>query len=309
MIDAFIDTLEFFPRGLVYVGLGIVVLLLAKLAQDIVTPYRIGEQLSRKDNVALGLSIAGYYFGVIAAFLGALYQPLTVVRDTEWYKQFDGDFGLEVLEVFLYSLAGIVVLNVARLLVDRLVLYNFNTEKEIIEEQNVGTGAVEFGVYVAVGLVIAASTAGAGESGTGAAGVSVVQSALRSLAFLGMGMVVLVLYTLFYQFTTSYDIHAEIEQKNTAVGVALGANLIAVGVVIFKAVFGEFVGWTESLAAFLTFAVIGFALLYVVRRLIDLVLFPRVKVADELAVDRNLGVAFIVGGVVISAALILFFAI
>ena len=98
-------------------------------------------------------------------------------------------------------------------------------------------------------------------------------------------------------------------QKNTAVGVALGGNLIAVGVVIFKAVFGEFIGWTESLAAFLTFAVIGFALLYVVRRLIDLVLFPGVKVADELAVDRNMGVAFIVSGVVISAALILFFAI
>jgi uncharacterized membrane protein YjfL (UPF0719 family) len=307
MIDAFIDTLEFFPRGLVYVGLGIVVLLVARLVQDYLTPYRINDQLTQRDNAALGLSIAGYYLGVVAVFLGAVYQPLSVVRDNQW--KFTGDFGMDVLEVFLYSLAGIAVLNVARIVVDRLVLYKFDTKKEIIEEQNAGTAAVEFGVYVAVGLVIAASTAGTGGGGDVSAEASTVDTVLRSLAFLGLGMVVLILYTMFYQLTTVYDIHDEIKKKNVAVGVALGGNLIAIGIVVFKAVFGEFVGWSESLAAFLTFAVIGFALLFVVRRLIDLVLFPTAKVSHELAVDQNLGVAFIVSAMVISASLILYFAI
>ena len=140
MIDAFIDTLEFFPRGLAYVGLGVVVLLLAKLVQDFLTPYKINRQLSEKDNVALGLSITGYYLGVIVVFLGALYQPLTVVRDDKW--QYTADFGYDVLEVFLYALAGIVALNLARYFVDKLVLYRFDTEKEIIEDQNAGSGAV-----------------------------------------------------------------------------------------------------------------------------------------------------------------------
>ena len=306
MIDAFVDTLEFFPIGLVYVVLGIAVLILAKLVQDVITSYGIDEELTEKSNVASAVSITGYYFGVIAVFLGALYQPETVVQDIPWLDRFDDDFGWNVLEVFVYSVAGIVVLNLARMVVDRLILFKFDTEKEIIEDQNAGSGAVEFGVYVAVGLVIAASTAGAGG---GADDVSILDGAVRSLAFLGLGMVVLVLYALFYQFTTSYDIHAEIDRDNVAVGVALGGNLIAMGVVTFKAVFGEFVGWSESLAAFITFAVIGFALLYAVRRLVDLVLFPRVKIANELAVERNLGVAFIVSAVVISAALILFFAI
>ena len=312
MIDAFVDTLEFFPRGLVWVGLGIVVLFLAKLVQDLVTPYRINEQLSHKDNTALGLSITGYYLGVIIVFLGSLYQPLTgiqdgVAREDQW--RFTSDFGFDVLEVFLYSVAGVVVLNVARILVDKLVLYKFDTEKEIIEDQNAGSGAVEFGVYVAVGLVIAASTAGSGAGGGEANEVSIVDSVLRSMAFLGLGVVVLVLYTFFYQFTTAYDIHEQIEQNNVAVGVALGGNLIAIGLVTFKAVFGEFVGWSESLAAFLTFAVLGFVILYVVRRLVDLVLLPSTKISHELAVDRNLGVAFMVSAVVISAALILNFAI
>ena len=303
MIDAFSDTLEFFPRGLVYVALGIVVLLIAKLVQGFLTPYRINDQLSQKGNVALGVSITGYYLGVIIVFVGSLYQPLAVVRDDEW--GFTGDFGIDVLEVFLYSLGGIVVLNLARLLVDRLVLYKFETEKEIIEDQNAGSGAVEFGVYVAVGLVIAASIGGTGAGGE----VSIADSVVRSLVFLVLGMVVLVLFTLFYEVTTSFSIHEEIAKKNVAVGVALGGNLIAIGAVTFKAVFGEFVSWTESIVAFVTFAVIGFVLLYVVRLVVDLILLPSTKVSNELAVEGNLGVAFIEGAVVISAAMILNFAV
>ena len=90
---------------------------------------------------------------------------------------------------------------------------------------------------------------------------------------------------------------------------APGSNLVAIGIVTFKAVFGDFVGWNEALAGFIIFALIGFALLTVVRVVVDFVLFPRVKVAQELTVDRNLGVAFIEGAVVISVSLILFFAV
>ena len=79
--------------------------------------------------------------------------------------------------------------------------------------------------------------------------------------------------------------------------------------VTFKAVFGEFVGWGESIASFLTFAVIGFVLLYAVRIAVDFALLPGTRISHEQAVDRNVGVAFIESGVVIGAALILYFAI
>ena len=306
MIDSFVDTLEFFPRGLVFVGLGIVVLVIAKYVQDFLTPYKINEQLSHKDNVALGLSITGYNLGVIIVFLGVIYSPVTA-QGTEEIWKFTSDFGIDVLWAFLYSLGGIAVLNLARIVVDKLVLYKFETEKEIIEDQNSGSGAVEFGVYVAVGLVIAASTAGS--VGAEFEASAVLDNLAKTLAFFGLGMVLLVLYALFYQLTTSFDMHEEIQKNNTAVGVALGGNLIAVSVVAFKAVFGEFEGWAESLASFLTFAVLGFVLLCVVRLLVDVALLPGTRVSHELAVDRNLGVAFIESGVVISAALILYFAI
>jgi uncharacterized membrane protein YjfL (UPF0719 family) len=307
-LDALVDTLEFFPKGLIYVAVGLAALLVAKVVQDLVTRYSINQQVTGENNAALGLSLAGYYLGVVLVFVGALYQPLTVVRDDDWAPTSATYWG-EVLEVAIYALVGIAVLNAARIVVDRLVLHTFQTEKEIVEGRNTGTGAVEFGVYLATGLVIAGSIAGTGATEAGGTEVNVLDSAVRSLVFLGLGMAVLILYSLFYQLTTSYDIHDEIEQGNTAVGVALAGNLIAVGVVTFKAVFGEFVGWPESLAGFLVFAVLGFVLLFVVRQVADLVLLPGAKLQQELSADRNLGVAFIISAVVISSSLILYFAI
>jgi uncharacterized membrane protein YjfL (UPF0719 family) len=260
-----------------------------------VTPYKIGEQLTHKDNVALAVSIAGYYLGVIIVFLGAVYDPVGVIADDN--LGFSTDYWKDVLEVFLYSLGGIAALNIARILVDRLLLYKFSTEKEIVTDQNAGTGAVEFAVYVAVGLIIAGAISGKGGGPE------------TSLAFGAMGLVAIVLYTLFYQLTTPFDVHAELERDNTAVGVALAGNIIAIGVVVFKAVFGDFEGWNEALAGFFTFAVIGFALLFVVRQVVDIALFPRAKVAHELAVDQNVGVAFIMAASVIGVSLILFFAV
>ena len=295
MADAFIDTLELFPRGLVYVGMGVLLLALAKVVQDLVTPYKIGRQLTQRDNVALALSIAGYFLGIVIIFLGALFERPTVILDEN--LGFNSRYWEDVLRVFLYSLGGIAVLSVARILVDRLVLYQFSTEKEIIEDQNAGAGAVEFGVYIAVSLIIAGSISGEGGGPE------------HSLAFIGLGLLTLILYTLFYELTTPYSIHSEIERNNTAVGVALAGNLIAISIVAFKAVSGDFGGWTESLASFLTFAVIGFALLFVVRRVTDFVIFPHAKVADELAVAQNLGVGLIMGAVVISVSAILFFAV
>jgi len=295
MIDAFNDVLKTFPTGLVYVGMGIVLLAFARLLQDVVTPYKIQEQLRTHDNVALALSIAGYYLGIMIVFSGAVYQPFT--SSVGENLGFTADYWEDVLTVLITTVIGIIILNVARIVVDKLVLFKFSTEKEIVEDHNAGTGAVEAAVYVAVAIVIAGSVAGSGGG------------AETSFAFLGLGLVTLILYTLFYEFTTSFDVHDEIEKDNVAVGVALSGNLIAISIVVFKSIFGDFTTWEEGLSSFLIFAVIGAALLFVVRFLIDLILFPRADVAHEIAVDRNLGVAFIESVVLVGASLILFFAI
>ena len=295
MIEGFINTLEFFPRGLVYVGLGLVILVLAKFSRDLVTRYRLDQEVVEKSNLAVAVGLSGYFLGVVLVFLGAVYQPFSpLVGDALGFNRV---FAEDVLRVFLYSLAGIVALNLASFVMDRLVLYKFSVRKELVEDQNVGTGAVAFGMNVAIGLVIAGAISGEGGGPE------------TSLAFFGMGLVVLILFALFYELTTPFSIHEEIEKDNAAVGIALGGNLIAMGIVTLKAVFGDFPGWGEGIAEFLTFAVLGFVLLYVLRLLIDRLLLPTTKISDELAGGRNVGVAFVEGSVVIGSALILFFAI
>ena len=295
MIEAFVDVFEQIPRGLVYVVMGVIVLAIARVAQDFITPYKIQEQLNQKDNIALAVSISGYYLGVIVVFLGGLYQPFLVVADDS--LGFTAEYWQDVGLVFVYSIVGILVLNISRIIVDKLVLHDFSTEDEIINDHNAGTGVVEFAVYLAVGLVIAGAISG--ESG----------GPETALAFLVLGLVVLIIYTLIYEWTTPFNIHEQIESDNVAVGVALAGNLIAIGIVVFKAVFGEFVGWTESIAGFITYAVVGFVLLYAVRFVVDKVLFPHSRLSDELAVDRNIGAAFIQSAALISVSLILFFAV
>jgi len=295
MIEAFINTLQFFPRGLVYVGLGMVILVLAKFSRDLVTRHRLDQEVVQKSNLAVAVGLSGYFLGVVLVFLGAVYQPFSpLVSDALGFNRV---FAEDVLRVFLYSLAGIVALNLASFVMDRLVLYKFSVRKEMVEDQNVGTGAVAFGMNVAIGLVIAGAISGEGGGPE------------TSLAFFGMGLVVLIVFALFYDLTTPFSIHEEIEKDNAAVGIALGGNLIAMGIVILKAVFGDFPGWGEGITEFLTFAVLGFVLLYVLRLLIDKLLLPTAKISDELAERRNVGVAFVEGSVVIGSALILFFAI
>ena len=295
MIEAFVNTLEFFPRGLVYVALGLIILVLSKFINDVVTHYRIDEEVVQKGNTAIALGLSGYFLGVILVFVGAAYQPFGLIVSDGW--GFNREFAFDVLRVFLYSLAGIAALNLVRLLTEYLVLYKFSVRRELVERQNVAIGAVEFGMAIAIGLLIASSISGSG-GGPDA-----------SLAFFGMGLVVLILFTLFYELTTPFNIHEEIEKNNLAVGITLGGNLIAIGLVIFKAVFGDFLGWSEGIAQLLTFAVAGFILLYLLRLIIDLALLPSTKVSDELVTGQNIGVAFIESTIVISAALVLLFAI
>ena len=302
MIDAFIDALQSFPRGLVFVALGLIVLTLAKLAKDAASRhYRMDQEVAVKGNLAVALRLSGYFMAVILVLLGSLYQPLTADAGPDGFG-FDRDFGIEVLRVFLYSLGGVIALNLVRVLFDRLILYKFQLEKEVVEDQNAGAGAAEFGMYIATGLLIAGAVAGDTGGSEG-------EAALVTLAFFGMGLALLVAFALYYEFTTHFNIHDEIEKGNVAVGVDMGSNLIAIGLVTLKAVFGDFVGWGESIAAFLTYGVLGFILLYVMRLLLDLEFLPTVRIAKALTGGNNLGVAFVDSAVVISAAMILFMAI
>lgn len=305
MKEYLMETMMDLPAGVGFVALGLFVLVLAKVAKDFMTPYKVDEQLTGKDNPALGLSMTGYYLGVVIVFLGVLQDS---GEGQESYRI--AAYGADLLEVFLYSLGGIVLLNLSRVVVDKVILTRFSTHKEIIEDRNTGTGAVECANYVASGLIIAGALNGdimLDSPEYLESGIPWWLGAWTAGAFFILGEAGLFLFTWVYQRFTKYDIHDEIEKDNVAAGVALGGNMVAIAIILLKGLKGDFVGWPENVSTFAVYAVAGCILLFLVRWVADRVMLPGATFDEEIARDRNINAAWIESALVIGAACIIFF--
>ena len=244
------------------------IILLSKLINDFLTPYGVDEELIIKDNVALATSLCGYFGATTIIFIGALLGTSRGIL-------------VDLLTVGGYTLLGIGLLNLSRILNDRLILYKFSNYKEIIEDKNSGTGAVQFGSYIASGLIVAGSVHGEG------GGIVTV------LVFYGLGQAALIIFTWIYNLITSYDIHEEIEKDNVAAGVSLGGTLIALGIVLLRGVSGNFVNWETNLINFGICAALIFVMLPLIRLFFDKIIIPKSNLNHEIKNDKNLGAAFI----------------
>ncbi|MEQ8768785.1 MAG: DUF350 domain-containing protein [Planctomycetota bacterium] len=251
-----------------YVGVAAAIFVIAKLVNDWTTPYRIDHELMEKDNPALGVSILGYLLGVGLVLGGVLMGP-------------SRGLGQDLIDIAMYGLLGVVLLNLSRVLNDRLILGRFSNVKEIIEDRNVGTGAVQAGSYIASGLVVAGAVSGQG------GGV------VTALAFFGLGQACLVIFGLLYERLVPYDLHKEIEADNVAAGVAFGGALLALGIILAKAAGGNFFSWGENLTRFGFTVLVGLILLPLGRFFLEWVLFRSSNLAKEIAEDRNINAGFI----------------
>jgi len=240
------------------------VLLLSKMANDLLTPYKVDDELTEKDNVALAVSMAGYLGATTVIYIGALLGPSEGIL-------------MDLLNVGGYALLGIVLLNLSRVMNDRLILHQFSNVKEIIEDRNAGTGAVQFGSYMASGLIVAGAVHGEG------GGIHTV------FAFFLLGQAALIGFTRIYNWITPFDLHDEIERDNVAAGVAFGGTLLAVGIILMKGASGNFIGWGENLSIFAMDIALVFILLPMMRYFFDKVILPRASLDREIQHDRNLG--------------------
>ena len=267
----------------VYVAIGVLLVLMSKFLKELLTPYRIDTELVQKDNPALGLAMTGYFAGVLIIYLGATVGPSP--EEVPPMSELLQDLVLNLS----YAIVGMALLNVSSIVVDKLVLYKFSIRKEIIDDRNAGTGAVEAGCLIASGLVIAGSIHGEGDF-------------LTALVFYGIGQAVLIIFGLFYQWITSFDVHKEIEEDNVSAGVSLGLSMVAIGIIMLKATFGDFISWEHNLIMFGLYAVTGFVTLLIIRQVVDLTLMPRTTIHKEIAEDRNLNAALLEGTLCVGSA-------
>ena len=244
--------------------------------------YDFKAELVEKDNAAFALVMCGYYLGLTFSIGGVIAGP-------------SAGLGEDLIDMLVYGPLAILLLNLSALINDRFILSEFDIRKEILQDQNCGTGVVEFAVFVATGLNIFGALYGQGGS------------VFTAIAFWALGQAVLVLVGKYYNLITRYNIHEHIEKDNVAVGIGFAGALIAIGNLLRAASAEHFVSWEENLMTFGLFMVMGLILLHGARLLTDRILLPGRSLADELVNQEkpNQGAAFLEASSYIGASFLI----
>ena len=232
--------------------------------------YSIQSELVDKDNAALALVLCGYYLGLTFSIGGVIAGPSAGLEN-------------DLIDMLVYGPLAIILLNLSALINDRFILSEFNIKKEILQDQNCGTGVVEFAIFIATGLNIFGALYGLGGS------------IVTAVVFWFVGQIALILASKYYNFITQYNIHEQIENDNVAVGIGFAGALIAIGNLLRAASAENFISWQDNLPTFILFMGVGIILLPVIRTLTDRILLPGRSLSDELVnqVKPNQGAAFL----------------
>ena len=241
---------------------------LGKWILGLIANYSIKNEFTQKDNLAICVSSVGYMAGIsIIATSAASGEDLP--------------FLINLMEIATYGGLGIALLLISRLINDRFILRKFCIRKELLEDKNAGTGAVLFGTYIGSAFLIAGATVGEGGG------------PITVIAFFLLGQIIMILFSHIYQIITPFDLHDEIEKDNVAAGVAFGGTYIAIGILLFKALQNDFIGWSENLITFGFYSLLGVLLLPMIRFFFVHFFVSGVNLNDEISKDQNVGIAII----------------
>jgi uncharacterized membrane protein YjfL (UPF0719 family) len=224
----------------------------------------LNAELFGRNNAALAVALAGYLLGVVIALGGVLWGPSAGWR-------------ADLVAIALSGLKGIALMLAASWLCEKVLLPRFDNTKEVVQDQNLGAAFVEAGLHLANGLIVLAILQGQGPWWSG-------------MAFWGLAQGVLLLAGLLYEWITPHDVHAELERDNAAVGLAFGGGLVGMGNILSLAAGGDFRGWGEGLGLFAEDALFGLAVLFLIKKLSDLILAGGVRLgAEQVEAAPNLG--------------------
>ncbi len=261
--------------AVIYIAVGFVIFYIGKLVYQLVNKsFSIKDELVEKDNLAFAFAHVGYFIGLLIVIGSAIVGPSRGLLN-------------DVLDIAIYGILGIILLNLSMWLNDKIILRKFSVKKEIIQDRNSGTGVIEGAISIASGLIIFGAVTGEGND--------LFHGIISAVVFWLAGQVALFITAAVYQFITPYDVHEHIEKDNVAVGVGFAGALIAIANLIRFAIMGDFDGWGVTFGEAGFELVLGIILLPVMRFLTDKILLPGQRLTDEIVNQEhpNVGAAII----------------
>ena len=268
-------------QTVIYLVLSIALLAIGKIINDWISPYDLNEQLTSADNKAIALSFAGYLISIVIIIHSVLNMSASK------------GLWADIIDTTVWSLIGILLLQVSRFINNKWLLHKFDVWKELLTDKNVGAGAIQCGAYIGSAFMIKAALSGDEET-------AFLVSLIAAIVYFLIGQIAFILLSILYQRVSSFDLHKEVEEDNVAVGVSFGMTLVAVGILLsgYLMKFDSFIGLA-------VWFIIGAFLLMVCRTLVDKILLPKASLDAEISEDRNWGAALIEGCGAIGLALIL----
>jgi len=248
--------------SILYLATSFILFYIGKVAYQFFHPkVKVAEELVVKDNFAFSVAYVGYYIGLVIALGAAVYG-----ESNGWQ--------LDLMDMGVYGLLTIVLLNLSLLINDKLILNKFSVKKEILEDRNVGTGVIEGANAVATGLIVLGAIHGEGHGFGG--------PIVTGILYWLLGQVLLFITAKIYFAITPYDVHDEIEKDNVAVGIAMAGAMVAIANLIRFALMHDFESWIITVEDVGIDVAIGLVFLPVARVLTDKILLPGRNLTDEI---------------------------
>lgn len=262
---------------------------MARIIFDVFTPYSLRTELMQKRNRAVGLSFAGYIAGagiIIQGILGSGPALANFPADAAGRKLLLWD----IADTLAWSFLGIVLLGVAWWINDKLILRQLDNQKELTDHRNNAVALTEIGSYLGSAFIIRGSLAGEG--------APFPIELLGTLIFFFSGQIILLIFCRIYQGLTFYDTYREISEKNDAVGLSLGVNMVSFGWAL-----GRYSASYNSLAGLLAWGVLFILVWMGVRFIVDKVLLPWDSLDKEIGTERNRNAALAESAVMLVSSL------
>ena len=273
MFENITQTIDNLLVSLIYLVLGFALFYIGKLVFQLVNKgVDVNHELVEKDNLAFALTNVGYYIGLLLAIGAAMSN-----------EHFGTHIWKNLLDVSIMGGLAIILLNISAIVNDKFILRKFSVRKEIIEDQNSGTGIIEAANYIATGLILNGVLRDNSEA------------YYEVVILFVIAQIAMVLVSLVYNAITPYDVHEHIEKDNVAVGIGFAGAMIAIANLIAYGVSLESNTWIEVGEILILETGVGLLILPAVRLITDKILLPGQNLTDEIINQEhpNIGAAII----------------
>ena len=239
--------------------------------------YSLTVETTIKDNPAVGVRFGLFLMASALPFIGLLEPSGAGLRQ---------DFDV----VAFYGLISIVLLIISREVNDKLILYKFSNDAEVIGKKNTSVAIVEGASYLGTAFIVSGAFANV-DAGIGA-----------SLIWFVVGQCVLVVLDNIYGLVAP-GLQDALAAQNLACAFSLGGFLVSGGIALGSAISGESYGWAQDSIDVGYFLAIWFAVMAVIHFTMNRLLLPGTTVRKELFVDRNIAAGIIEAVVFITVTL------